>query len=158
MLYEVGDTVRIVDKWNESTMQVDDGRMDKYLGKVMTIVSIYRNRTYRMQEDSGVWAWNENCILNYCVNYDEEDLVKPKKIRRLDIPRSDMPEPIFSNRPIEYAHVSSTSYIHEIGSWIDAEPLISVDSFSPIIIDDEDEDDEDLYEEDDEDDDWGTDF
>lgn len=61
MVYNVGDRVRVVssrkgqDRWNLS------GRMDKYMGTIMTIDGTRRTSdgytTYRMREDNGKWQW-----------------------------------------------------------------------------------------------------
>lgn len=67
MKYKVGDKVRIVSEWGEGCCQNDLGRMDKWLGKNMTIRAICFGRSYKMKEDATEncgkgWAWNENCI------------------------------------------------------------------------------------------------
>ena len=66
MKYKVGDKVRIVSEWGEGCHQSQTGRMDKWLGKVMTVRDVGIT-LYRMVEDiedneSGGWAWTENCI------------------------------------------------------------------------------------------------
>ena len=66
MKYKVGDKVRIVSKWGEGCCQNRSGKMDKWLGKVMTVRDVGIT-LYRMVEDiedneSGGWAWTENCI------------------------------------------------------------------------------------------------
>ena len=66
MKYKVGDRVRIVSKWGDGCNQNLKGKMDKWLGKVMTVR--YAGITlYRMVEDTGDnewggWVWTENCI------------------------------------------------------------------------------------------------
>lgn len=68
MKYKVGDKVKIVSKWCEGCRQNSLGRMDKWLGKVMTIRSAdYTNLSYKMNEDKDEhgglgWAWFENSI------------------------------------------------------------------------------------------------
>ena len=67
MKYKVGDKVRIVSKWGKGCYQNDLGRMDKWLGKNMTIRAICFGRSYKMKEDATEnrgygWLWNENCI------------------------------------------------------------------------------------------------
>lgn len=67
MKYKVGDKVRIVSKWGKGCNQNPDGKMDKWLGKNMTIRAIYYGCVYKMKEDAAEWrgdgwAWNENCI------------------------------------------------------------------------------------------------
>ena len=66
MKYKVGDKVRIVSKWGEGCRQSSKGKMDKWLGKVMTVRDVGIT-LYRMVEDiedneSGGWYWTENCI------------------------------------------------------------------------------------------------
>lgn len=66
MKYNVGDKVRIVSKWGEGCCQNQNGRMDKWLGKVMTIRYV-GELLYRMVEDTienigDGWLWTENCI------------------------------------------------------------------------------------------------
>lgn len=76
MKYKVGDKVRIVSKWGKGCCQNSYGKMDKWLGKVMTIRTAYGDCTYGMKEDVGEngglnWLWNENMI---------EGLASEKKI------------------------------------------------------------------------------
>lgn len=67
--YTVGDKVRIVDKWGDGCRQNYFGKMDKWLGKVMTIRVIESDGCYRMKEDQGEnghgWWWNDACIAGY---------------------------------------------------------------------------------------------
>lgn len=66
--YKVGDKVRIVSKWGKGCRQNSLGRMDKWLGKVMTIRSVdYVTLSYKMDEDKDEhggtgWTWFENSI------------------------------------------------------------------------------------------------
>lgn len=68
MKYKVGDKVRIVSEWGEGCRQSPDGRMDKWLGKVMTIRRVDDTGSYyKMKEDKGEyadtgWYWYENSI------------------------------------------------------------------------------------------------
>lgn len=67
MKYKVGDKVRIVNKWGQGCCQNGLGRMDKWLGKNMTIRAICFGRSYKMKEDAiencgNGWAWSGNCI------------------------------------------------------------------------------------------------
>lgn len=55
--YNVGDKVRIVSE-RVSGMN-DEGRMDKWLGQVMTINEILGNGDYGMKEDAGEFHWGE---------------------------------------------------------------------------------------------------
>lgn len=66
MKYKIGDKVRIVSKktgvcWNS------EGKMDKWLGKVMTIRDTLPGGIYSMKEDDGEfygdgWCWHEEMI------------------------------------------------------------------------------------------------
>ena len=68
MKYKVGDRVRIVDQWVEGCCQNTDGRMDHWLGQIMTIRDV-RCDSYKMEEDKeesyrgGGWYWSEACIV-----------------------------------------------------------------------------------------------
>ena len=66
MKYKVGDKVRIVSEWGKCCCQSQNGGMDKWLGKVMTVKYVGIT-SYRMVEDIednewGGWFWTENCI------------------------------------------------------------------------------------------------
>lgn len=70
--YNIGDKVRIIDKWDGNHGQNVHGKMDKWLGKVMTIreveISCYGDDdVYYMDEDRGEvcgrgWPWYERFI------------------------------------------------------------------------------------------------
>lgn len=80
--YEIGDKVKIVDKWNDKTNENSDGYMDKYLGSVMTIKEIWKHGLYLMEEDRydreflGGWCWNKHCIEGKVV----DDSIEPQKV------------------------------------------------------------------------------
>ena len=67
MVYNIGDRISIVSKWNEYTQHNDQGLMDKWLGQNMTIRDI-DGLFYLMEEDKHEnafrtgWYWNEHCI------------------------------------------------------------------------------------------------
>ena len=61
-----GDRVRIVNNWNSGCCQNGAGKMDHWLGTIMTVKKCYP-MFVRMEEDlfeSGGcgWAWNAACI------------------------------------------------------------------------------------------------
>ena len=61
-----GDRVRIVKKWPPGCKQNPEGRMDHWLGKVMTVRCVY-DRYVKMREDIGEWhgdgwSWFDNMI------------------------------------------------------------------------------------------------
>jgi hypothetical protein len=65
--YKVGDKVRIVSEWGKGCRQNSDGKMDKWLGKTMTIRKITAYDYYLMEEDKterdGIgWCWFDACI------------------------------------------------------------------------------------------------
>lgn len=69
--YKVGEQVRIVDHWDPhgACMENREGKMDKYLGTVMTIMSVVGD-IYEMEEDKvdrygRGWMWNDACIAGY---------------------------------------------------------------------------------------------
>ena len=61
MKYKVGDRVRVVSK-RAPGMSIR-GCMDKYLGKVVTIIGFHRNGDYQIKEDQddvyGGWYWRD---------------------------------------------------------------------------------------------------
>lgn len=66
MKYKVGDKVRIVSEWGKGCYRTSNGKMGKWLGKIMTIKHV-GEFFYRMVEDAkdnegGGWVWSENCI------------------------------------------------------------------------------------------------
>lgn len=77
--YKVGDKVKIVDKWLPGCHQNSEGKMDKWLGKIMTIKGdSYLG--YKMVEDASEnicngWYWNTKCIEGKVVEESE-----PKKV------------------------------------------------------------------------------
>ena len=66
MKYKVGDRVRIVSKWGDGCNQNLKGKMDKWLGKVMTVRDAgvaFCSMVEDSTENGGYgWFWNENCI------------------------------------------------------------------------------------------------
>lgn len=62
--YRVGDKVRIVDKWDPKGTQNSNGKMNKWLGKTMTVRKV-RDSYYEMDEDSGRWAWDLSTIAGF---------------------------------------------------------------------------------------------
>lgn len=82
MKYKVGDKVRIVSEWGIGCSQNSAGRMDKWLGEVMTIRAI-AGSCYKMMEDSHEnngygWNWREPTIAGYA---DET----PEKTKKGDV-------------------------------------------------------------------------
>ena len=61
MKYKVGDKVRIVKEKPERNWN-SEGRMDKWLGEIMTIESVLDFNYYKMKEDEGMWFWEDHMI------------------------------------------------------------------------------------------------
>lgn len=65
---QVGDRVEIVREWHALSGQNGSGRMDKYLGTVMTVREVcIDEESIRMEEDAedgfgNGWVWNKYCI------------------------------------------------------------------------------------------------
>lgn len=73
MKYKIGDRVRIVSKWGDGCNQNLKGKMDKWLGKVMTVrdagIAFYRMVEDIEDNEWGGWVWTENCIAGFaCEN------------------------------------------------------------------------------------------
>ena len=82
--YEVGDKVKIIDKWVDGCYENSEGYMDKWLGKTMTIIDILSNGDYKMKEDNSEncglgWYWNSECIEGKVVDASEPQ-PEPKKL------------------------------------------------------------------------------
>lgn len=73
-----GMRVKIVDKWIQNCNRNPDGLMDKYLGKIVTILEVLYDSAI-IEEDTGDgprhqeghWRWNKYCF-DYIV-YDEDE-------------------------------------------------------------------------------------
>lgn len=66
-LVQVGDKIKIVDKWPEdgTARENNAGRMDKYLGGIYT-VNVVSNASYdwycKIKEDDEAWLWFSGAI------------------------------------------------------------------------------------------------
>lgn len=64
--YNVGDKVLIVDEFTSDCNRDPKRKMEKWLGKVMTIRNCKYHNMYKMVEDNGEhydgWIWNTHCI------------------------------------------------------------------------------------------------
>ena len=64
--YKVGDKVRIVSEWGKGCCQSLNGKMDKWLGKIMTVryvgITLYKMVEDIEDNEWGGWVWSENCI------------------------------------------------------------------------------------------------
>lgn len=67
--YDIGDRVLISREWSDAALAIvnSNGRMDKYMGTVMTIRG-YSGEYYKMEEDQGDenriggWLWDDVMI------------------------------------------------------------------------------------------------
>lgn len=94
MKYNVGDRVRIIDDWSKGDdSQNHAGKMDKWLGKVMTINEVnVEHNCYYMKEDSGEawhgslkgWKWNE-VMIECKVEEEETDVFTYEDFKTGDI-------------------------------------------------------------------------
>ena len=83
--YEVGDKVKIIDKWVLGCHENSNGKMDKWLGKIMTIREVSFN-DYKMEEDKTEncgtgWYWNNKCIEGKVVE-DVPEKTAVKEVKR----------------------------------------------------------------------------
>ena len=83
--YEVGDKVKIIDKWVDGCHENPEGEMDKWLGKIMTIREVSFN-DYKMEEDKTEncgtgWYWNNKCIEGKVVE-DVPEKTAVKEVKR----------------------------------------------------------------------------
>lgn len=61
MKYKVGDRVRIASERTKNMNQ--DGKMDCWLGKIMTVRNVVDEyERYEMEEDNGFWIWDGDMI------------------------------------------------------------------------------------------------
>lgn len=102
--YKVGDKVKIVDKWLPGCHQNSEGKMDKYLGTIMTIRG-YWFSDYKMVEDNGDrsgdgWLWNNLCIEGKVVEETE-----PKKVEEPVEPVEPFPNGTIVRLKEEYMRV-----------------------------------------------------
>jgi hypothetical protein len=76
--YQVGDKVKIVDKFTPECFPNNEGYMDKYLGTVMTIEEVHPC-WYKMKEDKGdsrQWNWYPDSIEGKVVEESEPNKVE----------------------------------------------------------------------------------
>lgn len=78
MKYKVGDKVRIVSKWVHGCNENPEGRMDKWLGKVMTIRAVDCD-CYLMEEDKHErlygWHWFEPAIAGLAETFNHKIII-----------------------------------------------------------------------------------
>ncbi len=84
-MYEVGDKVKFVDKWNTGTNEDNFGRHDDFLGDILTIEDVrigLRTVYYKIKEShrkEGIlknWWFKDNCIEGKAVEINESDEIK----------------------------------------------------------------------------------
>lgn len=134
--YEVGDKVKIVDKWTNKCFQNSSGLMDKYLGTVMTIRKI-TSFCYRMEEDKheniNGWAWGDECIEGKVVeDYEAAEPKKeePKKLyngKVVCINYGSIPEHLTVGKIYEFVNGMSRN---NVGGYITSTPVKDVDELN----------------------------
>lgn len=83
MKYKIGDRVRIVSNKRNIASWNNEGKMDKWLGQIMTIRDIVDSRFYKMVEDKNEtncnstpgWNWSESMI--ECLEPEDVELNDP---------------------------------------------------------------------------------
>ena len=82
--YYVGDKVKIVKHWTNKTNENSEGKMDKWLGKIMTIRKIdrdgYKMVEYLGENYGGGWFWNPYCIAGKVVDGSEPETTREIKV------------------------------------------------------------------------------
>lgn len=113
MKYKVGDKVRIVSKWVHGCEQNYFGKMDKWLGKTMTIREVADNK-YRMVEDNGEgvsekgWYWYEPAI---------ECLVSNASFTKADLKNGDI---VLQRNGVVQIYIESLNvFVVKDGGWND---------------------------------------
>lgn len=84
MKYSIGDKVRIVNKWGDGCYENYEGKMDKWLGKVMTIREVdEEGEWYKMEEDgeefTDGWHWYEPSIAELV---EKKEPKEPKELEK----------------------------------------------------------------------------
>ena len=115
MKYKVGDKVRIVSKWKDTYNVNHEGRMDKWLGKIMTIRAIEDN-SYRMEEDLGEfhgngWEWFPEFI----------DCLAPEARNKLDLSNWDVV--LFRNGKVGIYNGTLEMFILNNDGWVDSDNI-----------------------------------
>ena len=73
-----GMRVKIVDQWNENTRENSNGRMDKYLGQIVTIKEVGFSYALIEEDDRGNglhWHFNKWCFDH--IVYEELPEIEP---------------------------------------------------------------------------------
>ena len=102
--YEVGDRVKIVDKFTSDCCVNNKGHMDKYQGKVLTICKTTNGGDYHMVEDDRTetsrnekWFYNKHCIEGKVVKkhtFEIGDMVRLKH-NYMDVPKGAIGEVVY---------------------------------------------------------------
>lgn len=79
-----GMKVKIVDEWSPNCHRNPDGNMDKYLGRIVTILEVL-NDFATIEEDTGDgprhqeghWRWNKYCFDYIVCDEDESEDFEP---------------------------------------------------------------------------------
>lgn len=74
-----GNKVEIVSQWNLECYENSDGKMDKYLGTIMTVREI-TSRYALMNEDDREWAWYPAAIARIIQDEDEFEVASSDEL------------------------------------------------------------------------------
>ena len=74
-----GDKVEIVSQWNSKCHENTAGKMNKYLGTIMTVRVITSIYAY-MNEDGGQWAWYPAAIARIIQDEDEFEVASSDEL------------------------------------------------------------------------------
>ena len=82
-----GDKIKIVDKWYSGCWPNPDGKMDCYLGSILTVNSVQANSNgdlyANVREDGGKWKWFGPAIQEVVGDADSERIASEKDLCEL---------------------------------------------------------------------------
>lgn len=112
MLYKVGDKVRITTDKSKSSCWNSDGKMDHWLGKVMTIKSgiyVYTMIEDQEENDGNGWFWNDYMIDCLVDEYKEPEDWSDSEIQQARILTTNLlTEVIYNNGDVIFDYKSET--------------------------------------------------
>lgn len=59
---KIGDRVKVVDRWGPGCIQEPNGKMDMYLGQIMTVLQITTVYERVKFEECPTWVWSEQML------------------------------------------------------------------------------------------------
>ena len=143
--YEVGDRVKIVDKFTSDCDRNTKGHMDKYQGKVLTICEVRNNDKYCMVEDDrkkvnrgDKWVYNNYCIEGKVVKKHTFEIGDKVKVKTgfFSVPKGAIGEVVkcntingvFIDFKVEYpdCHTGCGTLPKPTGVWYDETDVVKV--------------------------------